>query len=124
MNKEFVIYRQGLKLKELGFDEPCLAFYEANLMDEKLKFSLSYVTDQTAFLCQICSLPLWQQAFDWFRTKHGLHAVFIPTADGKYVWQVRWFVEGLQKDTAWEACLSYEKAQTQCLDKLIEIIKS
>ena len=28
MNKEFIPYKQALVLKELGFDEPCVAFYE------------------------------------------------------------------------------------------------
>lgn len=28
MNKEFVPYEQALALKELGFDEPCFAYYD------------------------------------------------------------------------------------------------
>ena len=27
MNKEFVKYEQALALKELGFDEPCIGWY-------------------------------------------------------------------------------------------------
>ena len=30
MNKEFVTYEQALILKELGFDEPCIGFFENN----------------------------------------------------------------------------------------------
>jgi len=28
MKKEFLPYDRALKLKQLGFDEPCLGFYE------------------------------------------------------------------------------------------------
>ena len=28
MKREFVPYEQALELKELGFDEPCLSFYD------------------------------------------------------------------------------------------------
>jgi hypothetical protein len=33
MIKEFVTYEQALALKELGFDEPCLAFYNGKFLD-------------------------------------------------------------------------------------------
>jgi hypothetical protein len=34
MNKEFIPYEQALALKELGFDEPCLGFYDEFSNDE------------------------------------------------------------------------------------------
>ena len=32
MEKEFVPYEQALELKELGFDEPCLAYLKPNVL--------------------------------------------------------------------------------------------
>ena len=34
MNKEFIPYEQALELKELGFEDDCLAIHSINLMTE------------------------------------------------------------------------------------------
>ena len=70
MEKEFVPYELALKLKELGFNEYCLAFYW---------------TDTTQLVCDNdftgkhsgvhLQAPLWQQAFDWLETKHKLYHI-------------------------------------------------
>lgn len=66
--------------------------------------------------------PLYQQAFDWFRKKHGLWISSERTIDDN-VWY--WFyIEGESKRT--EVCdgdFEYEVARLKCLKKLIEIIK-
>jgi hypothetical protein len=49
MNKEFIPYEQALELKELGFDEPCIAIWIDTI-----------------------PLPLYQQVFRWFREKYDL----------------------------------------------------
>ena len=54
MNKEFVSYEQALALKELGFDEPCMSSRDINNGEGLIQ------------------LPLYQQAFRWFREKHNL----------------------------------------------------
>lgn len=33
MEKEFCIYSQALRLKALGFDEPCFAFFNGKHLD-------------------------------------------------------------------------------------------
>ena len=60
MNKEFVKYEQALALKELGFDEPCIGYYDegGNLYTE---------------MVEVLKAPLYQQAFRWFRENHGLY---------------------------------------------------
>jgi hypothetical protein len=66
MNKEFIPYEQALELKELGFNEDCLAWYnidELKINETKLK----YLENTT-----MCALaPLYQQAFRWFREKYN-----------------------------------------------------
>jgi hypothetical protein len=75
MEKEFVSYEVALKLKELGFDEPCFTYYyelTSNLRthlgvdirnawtysgNKKLGFTLA---------------PLYQQVFKWLRNKYGI----------------------------------------------------
>ncbi len=78
MKKQFTTYEIALKLKELGFDEPCMGLWR--LIDFDPVFNIttdrrystsqaktSYIHGETAILA-----PLWQQVIDWFRTKHNL----------------------------------------------------
>lgn len=62
MQKEFVTYEQALALKELGFDEKCLANYHFN-KDLDISF-WRHGMDTPA--------PLKQQAFKFFRDKFNL----------------------------------------------------
>ena len=62
MNKEFIPYEQALELKELGFDEGCLARY---FEDGK---SIFYT--QSKIFKDCIPAPLYQQAFRWFRKKY------------------------------------------------------
>lgn len=107
MNKEFVPYEQSLELKELGFDEHCLGFYHKDTM-----FVIQSTTSHDQYYGQICLAPLYQQAFRWFREKHGLH----------YNMQVqngRWFFERWSLDVF----KTYEETELACLKKLIQIVK-
>jgi hypothetical protein len=74
MEKQFVTYEITKDLKELGFDEPCLAYYD----DEHLTILDSRFLSES----EICSVrssswddprfiaaPLHQQVIDWFYNK-------------------------------------------------------
>lgn len=77
MKNLFVPYEEASALKELGFNEPCIAYY--TLATEKL-CNASYTNDDVEFkrvtLDEIykdyCLAPTWQQAIDWFRKKFEL----------------------------------------------------
>ena len=62
MNKEFIPYEQALELKELGFDEKCLARY--------FKDGKSIFYTHSKIYKDYVSAPLYQQAFRWFREKY------------------------------------------------------
>jgi hypothetical protein len=66
MEKEFVTYDIGLRLKELGFDEPCFGYYENGV------FIFWYDSKQDNELVLNCTAPTWQSAFEWFYEKYGL----------------------------------------------------
>ena len=57
MEKLFVPYSIALALKELGFDETCLAKY--NTLTERLEY-------------KSVAAPLYDQVINWFREKHGI----------------------------------------------------
>lgn len=68
MKEQFVTYEIALKLKELGFNEPCIAYYVVN--KDKFIYNinkvLNYSTGKGNFLGEKCySAPLWQQATDF-----------------------------------------------------------
>jgi hypothetical protein len=111
MKKEFCTYEQALALKELGFDEPCFTrYYESG----KLADSLSYLHHN--YFGQV-NAPLYQQAFRWFREKHGLYSVI----DGL---EHRQYYKITQLNSCSKEYDTYEKAEQACLDKLIEIVKN
>ena len=134
MNKEFIPYEQALALKELGFDEPCFAFYNHNR--ELLRYmnpdkDWNSLFNQTLRNSKITlpdtyTAPTFSQAFRWFREKYRYNC-FITSSklDGKWYY----FREDL--DDRWNDSEpeltpkfdSYEEAELACLQKLIEIIK-
>ena len=127
MEKEFIPYEQALELKELGFDDPCYAYYE---YDTKLVYT-SIVSQNTnsfwVLATGIISAPLYQQAFRWFREKHGLYGIYTMGDDwNNYYWQV-WRNDSMTKtyicssDYVFE---THEEAELACLLKLIEIVKN
>jgi hypothetical protein len=141
MNKEFVPYEESLTLKELGFDEPCIAFYYNKTKFLKLgdnpdylinKRKASYVFGNEEY--DVTLAPLYQQAFRWFREKYNLRGfigfrpnikqfdchIYDMSLSGKeYVKQRT--MEEYNKDPK---VGTYEEAELACLKKLIEIVKN
>jgi hypothetical protein len=117
MEKEFIPYEQALELKELGFDEPCIAFYEpGNKQVQVVGVEQRYNNPELLRMEDFCA-PLYQQTFRWFREKHGLHHVVeYDPIDKVYSSLVRYdYLEDLP---------TYEEAELACLKKLIEIVKN
>ena len=120
MDKEFVTYEQALALKELGFDEPCfMAYLNGNLDKELFLFNHSIRSHSTQ---EFTSAPLYQQAFRFFREKHNLQAemVFSEKPDRFYYYIGNMVTGDMDRGTD----MSYEEAESACLDELIEIIKN
>jgi hypothetical protein len=123
MNKEFVTYEQALALKELGFDEPCLAFWDGkntdafyfnNIRDASGDYTPFQKHDRLKWFGAL----LYQQAFRWFREKYNLCGVITPQS-----YEIWGYPDG--------GCIieqypvhTYEEAEQACLDKLIEICKT
>ena len=140
MEEQFVTYEIALKLKELGFNEKCLASYytddernydKGDIYDCRRKLSSSidfdpfkeefdnfYINSNETYYV---SAPLWQQVIDWFREKHNMYIEI--TYEG-----------GLQKDTSlysfqiWSNQTSnksdkmnYYKCREQAILKAIEL---
>ena len=119
--KEFIPYEQALELKELGFDEPCLAFYNGKFLDST-DYDFDNGTSKDIGLCIVA--PLYQQAFRWFREKYELifhiecdYNSFLGYKDGYIpIYSLYPFSHDCYK--------TYEEAELACLKKLIELVKN
>ena len=129
ISKNFIPYYLALELKELGFDEPCFAFYGLSRDDYKTIRLSIFQNLKTDYLPDVhhldvtCDAPLYQQAFRFFREKYGLHYIICKNIqmDGygyREVILIPYMEEN--ENTIFK---TYEEAEIACLVKLIEIAK-
>jgi hypothetical protein len=128
MTREFAPYDRALKLKQLGFDEPCFLYWWKN---ESGYILADIIYDEVRTLD--FKAPLFQQAFRWFREKYSLgHEISYPYSSTHFGKNVKIINEGkFEAFITDEEQLSftdedflhdtYEEAELACLDKLIEI---
>ena len=118
MGKEFVPYEQALALKELGFDEPCVAIFGIN---NELNVDDGFYKQENYHKDTVLA-PLYQQAFRWFRDEHGMSGS-IQIEHDAYQWSIyeEGETSGLASDN-WDGT-DYEEAELACLKKLIEIVE-
>ena len=117
MKKEFVPYKLALRMKQLGFNEPCLAFY-----GDENDFSMDSSRKNNPFRKTECTTPLYQQAFRWFREKYQLHSTITSISQESWQWHITKPGESLGKLYD-EDFYTYEEAEVACLEKLIEIVE-
>lgn len=93
MKEQFVDHEIAALLKEKGFKEECMAFYEISIKAKEdphdgfsgpfgwkkgeVNFNKGYfenngLPDNSNEYWLLCGAPLWQQAIDWFREKHSI----------------------------------------------------
>jgi hypothetical protein len=117
MNKEFVPYEESLALKELGFDEECLKYWnDFGKTSTYMRFQL--LNDIDDWCQDYIKAPLYSQAFRWFREKYNLLYNINETYEksSKYIYSIGY---------GWSDALeSYEEAELECLKKLIQIVKN
>jgi hypothetical protein len=118
LQKEFVPYDMALRLKALGFDEPCFGFWTKihGLFIMNTQGKLNEEAGE-------CLAPTFSQAFRWFREKYG----WVAEIHGSL--QINRFYANLLLQAKGEVnnikmCDTYEEAELACLKKLIEIVES
>ena len=128
MEKEFIPYTEALALKELGFNEECLALWQSIRKGEPY-ININCPQNIKALLSgrinnsdveYIVSAPLWQQAFRFFREKYNLHYIVYKNIniDGYDFCEIT--IDGIINKNTFK---TYEEAELECLKKLIEIAK-
>lgn len=119
MEKEFVPYVLAVKLKSLGFDEPCFSFYMGGF--EELG-RIKYVNPSNVAETNVLA-PTFSQAFRWFREKYGMYS-HIKTSGKISVLEFTWVSNGKYGFFSKDGFKTYEEAELACLNKLIEIVES
>ena len=132
MNKEFVPYELALELKQLGFDEPCLATIDQT---DFIHIKGTEYPIRGAMIYDTIDCPTYSQAFRWFRYKYWYTALILcdsfqivmqlstsKTLDsktGEYI--ANYSTQTYHKE---EGLKSYDESELACLKQLIEISKN
>ena len=128
MENQFVPYEIALEIKELGFEEPCIAVYVENpiptIKEKWLKahFVNSFKEYYNSKLKkENVAVPLWQQAFDWFREKYNLTSWVYQSNNESFHYSI--LQNGRFMTAGYKSTVTYEEARQACLEKLIELCK-
>ena len=120
LEKEFVPYPEALELKQLDFDEPCLAFW--NFFTNEFNYNSQPSTFTSADVVQ---LPTFSQAFRWFR-KHPDWPIdsWIQPHLSEQPKQYEGVYWRRGEKVSVGVFSTYDEAQLNLLRKLIEIVKT
>ena len=128
MNKEYIPYEQAFELKELGYDDECTMYYapghpEGYYLVDATPLTNShwmFTADDNKDRHLMCTAPLYQQAFRWFREKYCLSS-WVYTSNNKEFWYSI-LKDGRMLVRDYKPYDTHQEAELECLKKLIEII--
>lgn len=119
MTQYFVPYKLSIELRNLGFDEKCMATTDET---QYIHIKGTKSLPRGSMCYDTVSSPLYDQAFDWFREKHGLISYLHPFAlledTNLWCYEITNFKINFDEDRNLK---SYQEARQACLEKLIEI---
>lgn len=145
--KDFCNHEQSLALKELGFDDPGIAWFtekkEHVIAPESYRKWTQKILNNTniaEILNNQCVVsPIYSQVFRWFREKYNLrHTItdFIDDETGiEWDYEIAVIGTDVDENGNYKPLVDYstddktrkfktfEEAESACLDKLIEIVK-
>lgn len=114
MENQFVPYELAVKLRELGYDELCLAEYYGGGVS--MLPSGDPLRNSEIKIPWFATAPLWQQAFDWFRKEINFESAILSNNYGYY-----FIIVLSDRKTLKSVSISkYEDCREACLRKLIE----
>jgi hypothetical protein len=141
MENIFVPYKESLELKELGFNDGCLAVYRrgslygsgtsVNRYYEDGHWQLEKNSDYGGAIKSWVAAPTFSQVFTFFREKYKLHVYIDFYHSENYFYKIK-SQDGRSIGNTGDIILqgspvftrTYEESELECLRKLIEIIKN
>jgi hypothetical protein len=124
--QEFIPCDLAIRMKQLGFNEPCFGCYSEKCIFGLTVMSVKKFHTNSKEDTWNWSAPTWHQAFNWFREKHGLW--FRPDYyDGSGFYKFQGSIHVLGKYSAISDIGdhgTYEEAELACLEKLLDIVEA
>jgi len=124
----FLPYELGNKLKDLGFNEPCVGIFTMGNTAVMCSGATVAFNNTHAYYKDHCAI-LIQQAFQWFREKHMKSPRFCIDTNGWYFTITQFTESGSSLTDSQLAPLAkqdyktYEEAELACINKMIELIQ-
>lgn len=125
MNQLFVPYHLAVKLREKKFLEECLAWWPLDVRLDEPHIGKGTIQGKWSVLS-----PLYQQVFDWFRTKHNILANVYSNASG-YLYEWHDAIGGTHRgDSGYSGpndsgCWNtYEEARIALIERILKLIQS
>lgn len=128
----FVPYKIAVQLKEIGFDERCIAYFNSTsiIPDYPYMYVENYGKNSKESK-NFTTAPTYKQIFKWFREKGfycNIHRIECRDCNiHKIGSRHKTFLFRIDKDKRIyesDLCTTYEEAQEQLILKLIEIYKN
>jgi hypothetical protein len=119
MKIEFVPYELALRMRNIGFNEPC--FVWADIYTKENVYMYPTNENNMNQYDETVSIPLFQQAFRWFREKYDWTIKVNQVSKNNCSYTLSNFPN--DKKYYGELCQTYEEAEIACLEKLIEIVE-
>lgn len=125
MQSQFVTYKQAVALNKLGYTNISRFGSNASLYSKNgfHTFYTNYGFMYSGLSDGYISAPLKQEVLDWFRDKHNLHSEIGMGEIFKFYWIL------IKDETTLKEIFnsnrgikSFNKAKTDCLNKLINIV--
>jgi hypothetical protein len=137
IKSEFVPYGFAVRLKNIGYEDPCFAmwttglseFETSNVSPPRLFSSKFNLNDTQSSITYVnhdnmsfgVAAPTWQSAFKWFRINYDLIGFVERIFSDEFGYTI---TEGDKEPINGFSFDSFESAELHCLDKLINIVET
>ena len=103
MKEQFATYEISIKLKELGFDEPCLGRFDICNTEElkemyEVKYFFTPINNYFNSECKTINAPLWQQVQSFLDSKGVIIGIIFVDNVFKYTLNIENYVSDEFKD--------------------------
>lgn len=114
MTDQFLPFEESFELKKMGFDEPCLCYFNSN---KELTLNLNELRSS-----DIVFSPMYQQVFDFFREKFNLHVIFYDDFKQKFHYNIT-RTNVLKKPFVYDYPLPFKESRLRSVKSLIQLTK-
>lgn len=121
MKENFLTYEQSLAVKELGFDEPCFAYF--NDGRHICYTGIIKQNTNTFWHGKAITSPLKSQFFKWVREKYKISGAPQYFTGGYYCYTINDMKDIEKSNRLFTEFETYEQAEDALIDKIIEILK-